>query len=242
MITSQQNSLIKRAVKLTEKKYRDQSGEFLIEGYRNVKDCSGEIEIVKVLVSASACEKFAGEFECEVVEDKVFARLSDTANSQGVVAIAKKKTPDQTYSDKCLFLDAVRDPGNFGTILRSAAACGFTTVFCRRCVDEYNPKVVRSSMSAIAKVNVLNCDYSVFSALKERGYTVFCADMDGNDVFGREVFPVKACLIVGNEANGVSEDAKKAADEIISLPMENMESLNVAVAATVLMYQIKFKK
>ena len=139
LITSQSNNLIKKASSLQEKKFRENTGLFLIEGFRNVKDSIGKIDIDCILISESASEKFTGEFEnFYIVKDNVFEKISTTSNSQGVVAIAKQREKKPNNSQYCLFLDRIRDPGNLGTILRTAVACGFEDVYCFSCVAMHN--------------------------------------------------------------------------------------------------------
>lgn len=243
MITSQDNNLIKKITKLANKKYRDEYNSFVIEGFRSVKDSLSLLDVEKVVLSESAQHKYGAEFDnYEVVSDKIFAKICDTENAQGVIAVASKKISNNYESDYCLFLDRVRDPGNMGTILRTAVACGFNTVYCNDCVDVYNPKVVRSSMSAIAKLNVFDVSEDVLDELKAKGYTIVCADMNGVDVFKSNIDFKKVCLIAGNEANGVSDLVVSKTDVVVSLPMENIESLNVSVATAVIMYQLKYNK
>ncbi len=243
LITSLSNNLIKKASSLQEKKFRDNNGLFLIEGYRNVKDCIGLVTIENILLSQSATKKYGEDFvEYTIVADNVFEKISSTSNSQGVVAIAKITAKKPSFSDYCLFLDRIRDPGNLGTILRTAVACGFSDVYCYSCVDLYNPKVVRSSMSAITKLNVIETDEDVLSRLCANGYEILCADMDGEDLFKIEIESKKICLIIGNEANGVSDSVRSKSTKTVSLPMQNIESLNAGVCASVMMYQIKYNK
>lgn len=243
LITSVSNNLIKKASSLSEKKFRDSTGLFLIEGYRNVKDSVGRIKIESIILSQSAFEKFGYEFEnCTVAKDNVFEKITTTSNSQGVVAIAQQKEQKPQFSSYCLFLDRIRDPGNLGTILRTAVACGFYDVYCFSCVDKYNPKVVRSAMSAMSKLNVIDCEEDVLTDLDAYGYKILCADMDGVDIFEQSNLGDKVCLIIGNEANGVSDSVKEKSHLTVSLPMQDIESLNAGVCASVMMYQIKYKK
>ena len=156
-----------------------------------------------------------------------------------IAKIIEQKPSNNNY---CLFLDRIRDPGNLGTILRTAVACGFNDVYCYSCVDLYNPKVVRSSMSAILKLNVIESNEEVLSRLNEYGYEILCADMNGENIFDCSFLDKKVCLIIGNEANGVSDTVLSKSTKTISLPMQNIESLNAGVCASVMMYQIKYNK
>jgi TrmH family RNA methyltransferase len=244
LITSKDNLQIKEAAALKDKKARFEQSRYLIEGYRCVKDSLQHLNNPTIFLSETAYARFNGEFdgyELLVCTDKVFSKITDTDNSQGVVCIADipKKTPD--YQSKyALFLDRVRDPGNMGTIIRTALAVGFNDIYCYDCVDAYNPKVVRSAMSAISRVNLFDLGADELSTLKQNGYTVFCADMNGKSVFSESLNADKICLVIGNEANGVLDEIAQYSDEIISLPMNGVESLNAAVSASVLMYQIVF--
>lgn len=243
MITSQDNNLIKKITKLASKKYRDEYNSFVIEGFRSVKDSLSLLDVEKIVLSESAELKYGAEFDnYEVVSDKIFTKICNTENAQGVIAVVSKTINNNIDSDYCLFLDRVRDPGNMGTILRTAVACGFNTVYCNDCVDVYNPKVVRSSMSAIAKLDIFSVNEDILDTLKTKGFAIVCAHMNGDDVFKSSVGFQKICLVAGNEANGVSDLVINKADKIVSLPMENIESLNVSVATAVIMYQLKYNK
>lgn len=246
VITSLDNKTVKDIIRLKDKKYRDASGKYLIEGYRAVRDSLPYLLEPEILFSQSFSEtdevkSFSEPLRTTVVSDAVMKKISDTQSSQGVICVSKIKMSTATYdSNFALLLDRIRDPGNMGTILRSALATGFSDIYCVNCVDVYNPKVVRSAMSAVAKVNVYNVDYNVVNDLKSNGYTLLAADMHGDNVFSNDVVANKICIAVGNEANGLSEKLLKMSDKVLSLPMESLESLNAGVSAAVLMYQLRY--
>lgn len=244
IITSLDNSKVKEAVKLKDKKYRDELDEYIIEGYRSVKDSLSFLSSYYLIVSESLSEKFLHEFDGDkivVCSDKVFEKISDTENSQGIICVARKRMQEPDYNSQyALLLDRIRDPGNMGTIIRTALATGFSDIYCLDCVDPYNPKVVRSAMSALAKVNIFSVKEDIVEKLKSNGYVIFCADMKGENVFNLNFDFKKACLLVGNEANGVQKAMITMCDEVLSLPMESVESLNAGVSAAVLMYQLKY--
>lgn len=246
VITSLDNRTVKDIIRLKDKKYRDASGKYLIEGYRAVRDSLPYLLDAEIFFSQSFAEtdevkSFSESLRTTVVSDAVMKKISDTQSSQGVICVSKIKIPTATYdSNFALLLDRIRDPGNMGTILRSALATGFSDIYCVNCVDVYNPKVVRSAMSAVAKVNVYNADYNVVNDLKSNGYTLLAADMHGDNVFSNDVVANKICIAVGNEANGLSEKLLKMSDKVLSLPMESLESLNAGVSAAVLMYQLRY--
>ncbi len=239
VITSQDNPKVVEAAKLLEKKFRKASGRYLIEGERLVCDALKHgAHVLEVFVKESVCHQF--DFENKiVVSDKVFSKLSDTVTSQGVVAVVEKKQSELVVPlGNCLVLDGLQDPGNVGTLIRTAAACGFTDVFAAGCVDVYSPKVLRSAMSAHFCVNVQSADSieKVFGVL--HGVEKVAADMNGESAFSA-TFSNKVALILGNEGNGLSEYARSQVDRTVSLPMQNnFESLNVAVAGSVLMYKV----
>lgn len=244
VITSVDNQKIKTIRALKEKKYRDELGKYHIEGYRVVKDSLDYLSEPELIFSESSFNKYADEFPGRphiVVADGVFAKLCNTENNQGVICVAniKKATPDYS-AEYALFLDRIRDPGNMGTIIRTALATGFIDVYCYDCVDCYNPKVVRSAMSAISRVNIFKSDESTLTQLKENGYTIISADMGGANAFKYEKKLKKVCLCIGNEANGLSDNVITVSDEVLCLPMLSGESLNAGVSASVLMYLLAF--
>lgn len=176
-----------------------------------------------------------------VIEDSVFNKISDTENSQGVVASLKIKQTDSLPSSKnCLLLDRIRDPGNMGSIIRTACAAGFTDIVCNSCVDVYNPKTVRSCMTGLLMCNI-HCDIAP-ECIKNSGYNLLAAALGGEDLFSVKLPDGKICLIIGNEANGIDEEIISLCEKKVEIPMENIESLNAGVSAAILMYFIKYFK
>ena len=243
VIKSADNRTVKHIAKLKDKKYRDEYNEFFAEGYKNVLDTvKARPELIKSLVFSESAysefgEKFA-DFNTIVLADYVFDKITDTKSGQGVLAVIEKPQSSAPKSDCCILLDRVRDPGNVGTILRTAVACGYDVVL-NNCADVYSPKVIRSAMSAAVKCNI-GIDISP-DEIKKAGYSLIVADMKGDSVFDASRQD-KYCIVVGNEAEGVSEDVKAQADKLLSLPQSNMESLNAAVAAAVMMFVLKYGK
>ena len=243
IITSLDNSKIVEVSKLSDKKYRKQTGKYVIEGVRLVEDAiKYGANIVAVYVKESVSDKFAYANQT-VVSDKVFAKICDTVNNQGVLAVAEKKNNSLLPPiGNSLVLDCLQDPGNVGTLIRTAVACGFTDIYAVNTVDLYSPKVLRSAMSAHFCINLHECENveQVYEQL-QNVETVAC-DMNGDNIFEAR-FDGNVALVLGNEGNGLSEYAKKHCNLTVSLPMaNNFESLNVAVAGSVIMYQIYSKK
>lgn len=237
IINSSSNKQVQLLKKLAQKKYRAQLALFLAEGSRLVCDAIRlGANVVQVYQSQTAFEKQPFE-NAVVLADKIFDSISDTVNTQGVIATIKIEQKPFSKGN-CLILDGVADPGNVGTLLRTASATGFLDVFLCNCADVYSSKVVRSAMSAHFLLNLHVVDLeNAFSMVK--GMDVYCADMGGEDVFDVK-FEQPFALVLGNEANGVSQFSKDNSTKIVSLPMENqLESLNVSVAGGVLMYLSK---
>lgn len=235
IITSQDNQLYKRALKLKEKKYRDLTDEYLVEGERGVLDTPHDL--IKTII-ASDCVDASNYDQDKVVflSQKLIDKLTDTVNACGVLAIVQKKQESDFELPRVLYLDRIRDPGNMGTMIRSAVAAGYEIV-CDNCVDVYNPKVVRSCVSALSKAR-LHCG-NFIDILAEKRYNIIGADTSGKNVFDCAK-PDKICLVIGNEANGIKKDIFDKCDMICSIPMENMESLNASVCAGILMYYFKY--
>ncbi len=241
-ISSKDNKSLKLLQKLSLKKYREQSGLFIVEGIRAVNDIlaldSNLVE--KVFITESKANLYP---EAVIVKDDIFEKLTETVNGQGVLALVKKPVPKPPSSSHVLFLDGIRDPGNLGTLIRTACAAGYYDVYIRDCADPYAGKVVRSTMSAILKVNIIDANVSDIEKVKSLGYRIIAADMAGKSIFSSSPMRDKVCLVIGGEANGISAEVKEHCDEIYSLPMEgNIESLNAAISGGIMMYTIKFNK
>ncbi|MBQ9513651.1 MAG: RNA methyltransferase [Clostridia bacterium] len=242
MIISKQNQLIKQIKALSDKKERDRSGLYIAEGVKLVKEAlSFPCRIFALIGTCDGMAKLAetrGE-RVEEVSEEVFLSVSTEKSPQGVMAVIYK--PESfivNEGDRCLLLDDVQDPNNVGAIIRTAAATGYNTVYLTdNCADPYSPKSVRATMGGIFRVNVVYADRN--NLLKTIKKPLIVADMGGEniDTFrGSKEF----CLVIGNEGNGVSEQIRKKAKYTVSIPMENgVESLNAAVSAGILMYQLK---
>ena len=239
VITSLDNTKIVEVAKLSDKKYRRLTNRYVIEGARLVFDAIKHgANVANVYVRESNAQDF--DFDNQiVVSDKVFAKMCDTVNSQGVLAVVERtESPLANPKGNCLVLDGLQDPGNVGTLIRTAVACGFTDIYAVNSVDLYSPKVIRSAMSAhfCIKLHELDSIEQAFSLLK--GVETVSAHMGGTNVFSTH-FGKRVALILGNEGNGLSDYSMKNATKKVALPMENgFESLNVAVAGSVIMYQI----
>lgn len=237
VITSRNNPLVRRVFSLREKKFRREAGEYVAEGIKSVREAAASGAHIRLLVRAERvpAQDIAADGEL-VVSDGVFEKLSEEVSPQGVLAVIE--APDCTPAPPrslALLLDGVSDPGNMGTVLRTANAAGYTDVYLRGCTDPFAPKSVRASMGGIFRVRLhIGGDDALRAALA--GVPLVCADMGGENVF-RFTPPARFCLVVGNEANGVTEEVRAACAHTVRVPMRPVcESLNAGVSAGILMY------
>ncbi len=242
-ITSIKNQTVCDVKKLKQKKYRTQTGTFLAEGYRNVCDSIQKAAPRMVFLQQGFSDSVP---ECEntyLVTKEVMREISDTDTPQGVAAVFEIPPEQEVTSSKILLLNGVSDPGNMGTILRTALATGFTDVILdEQCADVYSPKVIRSAMSAVFSLNLIRkktLEDSIAS-LQTKGYLIYAAALSDKAVSLYDTdFSENTALLFGSEANGISETLLKLTDVTYMIPMaKEIESLNVAVAAGVSMYEL----
>ena len=242
ILTSKNNPLIKETAALKEKKGRKETGLFLVEGRKMAKECQkSDFEIERVFVAESYEREV--DFPDDVVirvSDDEFRHLSDEKTPQGILCRVRiPDTPLTAPKGKCLLLDGVADPGNLGTILRTANAAGYTEAYLtKECADPFSPKSVRASMSGVFFTKIYRAERTeILSVLKE--VPILIADMGGSNVFSY-LPPKQFALVIGNEANGVSNEVKQAAFHTIKIPMQDtQESLNAAVSAGIIMYVLQ---
>lgn len=237
IITSKSNPIIKTAASLSDKKFRKQLGLYLVEGTKPVRECiAAGCEVQRIICTAANEDLFSG---ATVVSDSVFKSISSEKTPQGVIAIVKiPQTQLKPPENACLLLDCLQDPGNLGTVIRTANAAGYGEIYLINCTDPYSPKAVRASMSGIFFVNVYcGSREEILSALAD--VPLICADMNGENIFEFNP-PEKYCLCIGNEGGGISAEVFKKASHTVRIPMrETCESLNAAVSAGVAMYALK---
>ena len=241
LITSLNNEHIKEIIKLKEKKYRDLSNTFLIEGRHLVLEANREKKIVELILEQD--ELFPLDTNTLYVSSNVMKRLSDLSTPSNVMAVVEK-LDEKPIGEKILILDNIQDPGNLGTIIRSAVAFNFDTlVLSPKTVDLYNPKVVRSTQGMMFHINIIVKEpVSFINELKNEGYKIVGTKVtNGVDVRDSKTYSHFA-LIIGNEGKGMSEELSELCDEYLYIKMNDQcESLNAAVAASILMYEISNK-
>lgn len=246
IITSRDNQTIKDIIKLKDKKYRDKS--FIVEGIKQVDEAIKEnASIEKIVFSESFLDKEKySNFEIIEVSEKLFNEMTDTITPQGILAVvSKKENMEIDYSkDFILILDNIQDPGNLGTIIRTADSCNLgQIVVSKDTVDSYSPKVIRSTMGSSFRINVIEKDLKeAIEEIKSHGYKVIVTSLQ-TDKSIYDVDYSKTAIIIGNEANGVREDLLNKADLKVKIPMlGKTESLNASVAASIMMYEYTRQK
>lgn len=253
MITSTSNQRIKEIVQLQKKsKARNAEGVFIVEGIRMIREIPEE-KLKALYVTEEFYKKhkaeLPGKLRPEFVTPTVFSYISDTKTPQGVLAIvwqSKYALSDilqmKTKNEELLLvLDNLQDPGNLGTIFRTAEAAGVTgIVLSKDCVDIYNPKVIRSTMGAIFRMPFVYVEQltDTIDELKKHRIQVYAAHLDGKHAYDEENYLGGTAYLIGNEGNGLRKEVAKCADTWIRIPMEGQaESLNAAVAASILMFE-----
>lgn len=252
VITSKDNEIVKHIRKLRDKKYRDENNEFVIEGFKMLQEAINEQVKIKTIV---ICENFIEPetLKSEIiyklakekviyVSDKIFKYVTDVITPQGILAVVEKNKSDEIDFDKDVFLilDNIQDPGNMGTILRTADSLNLNQIIVSKgSADCYNQKVVRSSMGAIFRINVIETEdlEKTIKEMKKRKIQMLATDLK-TDYSIYNVDYKKSAIIIGNEGNGVSSEVLNLADTKIKIPMlGNTESLNAAVATSIILYE-----
>ena len=237
IITSLQNNKIKELNKLNEKKYRDESKLFLVEGDHLVNEAYKTNQLVEVL----ATKKFNEDLDVPItyISEDVMKKLSNMVSPSNVIGVCKKFKPIG-YGKRILILDNLQDPGNLGTIIRSASSFNFDTVVLSEVsVDLYNDKVIRASEGMIFHTNVIRCNINEFvKELKSNNYKIYTTDVNGGEIVSEVEYQKKLAIIIGSEGAGVGS-VKELADKSIYIPMnKKCESLNASVAASIIMYEV----
>lgn len=226
MITSAANPHIKDLHKLNQKKTRQEKGLFLIEGYHLVEEAKKANCLIEVL----STEEY--DFEnTTLVKPHIIGKLSTSKNPQPIIGVCKFIEHNEV-PNKLIYLD-VSDPINLGTLIRSAVGFGFGVLLSPNSVDEYNSKVLRGTQGALFHSYVERI--SLEDAIQKYDYTVFAADMNGSTSFD---VPEKVLLIMGNESAGLEEYVKNKF-HLIKIETKSIESLNLSVAGSILMHQLK---
>lgn len=253
-ITSKSNEKVKYLKRLNEKKFRQQTKTFYIEGIKvleEVLDSKKAVNILFIAYSKEILLKAKGgeellqellkeEFEFPILslDKKLLEEVTDTKTPQGILAVLQMPNRTLDISSSTIVLDGIQDAGNMGTIIRTADAFAFKNIVCLPgCTDCYAPKVVRSTMASILRENII-LEGETISSLKEKGYTIVGTSLQASQELSSLSYSSgKYAFVLGNEANGISSDVIEQCDLLVKIPMSgSAESLNVGIAAGILMY------
>ena len=257
-LTGLQNPVVKAAAELKQKKYRTQNGLYLAEGLRTAEEAVAYKVVETLFYVATDDERTmhlledaaAQNIKLVCVSENVMKKIADTETPQGIIAVCKMRQPkleNLLASGKMLLvLDRVGDPGNIGTMLRTADAAGIGgLVLLKGCADIYAPKTVRSSMGSLFHIPVLSgvSEQEFIAAGKKAGYDRLVTCLDGADNLYKADLSGRIAFVMGNEAGGVSETLLDQADKRVYIPMAGRaESLNVAMAAGIVMFEALRRK
>ncbi|MDO4444735.1 MAG: RNA methyltransferase [Bacillota bacterium] len=252
MITSASNAQVKKIILLNKKsRERKKEGVFLVEGLKMFGETPRD-RLVKTYVSESFLledghKSLLSGISYEVVKDSVFEQMSDTLTPQGILAVVRQqeytleKLAALRKNPLFLLLEDLQDPGNVGTIFRTAEGAGVTGILMtKKCVDIYHPKTIRSTMGSIYRMPFVCVEdgQEVMDWFEEQGICSFAAHLQGENFYDGEDYTGGTAFLIGNEGNGLSEALSKRASKWIRIPMEGqLESLNAGVAAAILMYE-----
>ena len=237
VITSLDNSKVKEVVKLQSKKYRDLTNCFVVETEHLVEEVE-KAGIVKDLFLVGE----GTDNDINFVTPEVMKKMSTMESASNVLAVCEKSNSKEIIGSKILLLDGIQDPGNLGTIIRSSVAFGVDTiVLSSDTVDLYNPKVIRASEGMFCHINIITMDLvEAIDIIKSNGIKVYGTNVVNGEDVSSIIDKSSYALVMGNEGNGVRENIQKLCDKNIYIPMEKAcESLNVGVACSIILYELR---
>ena len=240
LITSVNNDKVKELVKLKDKKYRDINDLFFVEG-KDLCDIAYEKGLLRQIYILDGYDNIYDGIPYTYVSHEVMKKISDMGSVSEYFGVCSKIV-ENDIGNKILVLDDIQDPGNLGTIIRSAVAFNFDTiVLSRGTVDLYNPKVVRSTKGMLFNINIIVRDTLPF--LNELDdYVIYGTDVDNGVNIKNETIPEKIVIVIGNEGKGISQEVRECCHKFIYINMNNScESLNAGVSASIIMYEVNNK-
>ena len=257
-IISKENERVKYTKSLLKSKNRQKELKYIIEGYRILTlaiECNADLDYVFINETFEDKEehnKFLDILKNKNIKifrttNKIFKELVDTENTQGILGVVRFKAKKIEHNINCenkfvLILDRIQDPGNMGTIIRTADAAGVDAIILLKgCVDVYNPKVIRSTMGSIFDMNIIHCTQEeCLKELKDKKFKIVSSYLNTDNYYHETEYNEKTALVIGNEANGVNDELIKESDILVKIPIYgNAESLNAAISSAILMYEIK---
>ena len=250
-IESKDNNLFKFVKKLKERRFRDKENLFILEGLRLIEEAiRANMDIEYIIISKDYEDKFndlllennISSNKIITLSNNLFMQLASTENPQGIIAVIKKNDKKKDLSgDFFLICDKVQDPGNLGTIIRTAHAAGVDGIILTKgTVDIYNDKTIRSTMGSIFYLPIFydDNDFSIIRNLKKDGFGLVATSLKESRNFFEEDLKGKIILAVGNEGNGISNELFELADKKVKIPMPGgAESLNVSIATSIILFE-----
>lgn len=244
IIRSIKNQQVKNWRKLHRRKYREESNSFLIEGDHLIEEAHKARQDIQEIILEEGREApdWSDPGQVYRVSREIFKEISQTQSPQGIAAVLKRRKGQIAKGKYLLLIDAIQDPGNLGTIIRTADAAGFSKIYLGEgTVDPYNDKVIRSSQGSLFHIAIeQKALEEVIPALKAEGFSLWGTSLKGAKNY-QEVIPSgKTAIILGNEGQGVSDRWLHLADKLVKIPIYGQaESLNVGIAAGILMYHVR---
>ena len=238
-LESLENKKVKEWTKLLNKKYRDETNTFIVEGINLVNEAYKNGYLLELIIEKGKVLPI--EVDTYYVTKEIMKKITSLDNPPTVIGVCRK-VEEKELGNKILVLDNIQDPGNLGTIIRSACAFNVDTlILSENSVDVYNPKVIRATQGMIFNLNVIEKDLSNFiPLLKTDGYKIYGTDVDGGVNIKSVKEYGKHCIIMGNEGNGISDNIKRLCDKLIYINMNpKCESLNVGVATSIILYELE---
>ena len=252
MITSTGNAQVKELLQLQKKsKARNERNVFVVEGIKMFSEAPRN-RIEKVFISETLFNRKKQELnldglKIEILSDKVFSHVSDTKTPQGILCIVKQKKTklEEIFAQKpehLMILDNLQDPGNLGTIVRTAEGAGVSGIILSKdCVDIYNPKTIRSTMGSIYRMPFLYVEdlENTIEEVKKQDIKVYAAHLQGKNNYDEENYKTGCAFLIGNEGNGLRDEIAEKADIWVKIKMHGeVESLNAAIASSILMFEV----
>lgn len=253
-LTSRKNDVVRVFRGLArEKKLREERGSFVIEGDHLCGEAvAAGLDIRYALITERARERYpqtaqaliSGAAQYAVISEDIAEYISDTKAPQGLFAEVARPAAATSHNGRLVLLDGVQDPGNVGTIIRTAEALGLGGVLLSSdCADVYSPKTLRASMGSVFRLTCISCDIpQMITSLKDEGYSVFGSMLDETaQRLGEILFPERSAVVIGSEGRGISDEVKEACTGGLYIPISGAESLNAAAAASIILWELSKK-
>ena len=230
-IESRQNQKLKDLQKLSNPKFSKEQGLFKIEGFHALEMARKSGALLSVFTTKEIKDLEVPQY---LVSKDIMESISSAKSPQGIICVCSFLESKPVKSSKVLMLDNVQDPGNLGTLLRTALAFGYNDVILRGGCSQYNEKVLQSTQGAIFELNIVN----EFNPKSFKDYEIIATEIKGSVDLSTLSKPNKFILVLGNEAHGVSKEILEIANKRVRIDIKNIESLNVAVAGAIAMYEL----